>query len=442
MSIHSNDRATRATKLDRLSKRAKEDPNTVFNNLGHLLDRNLLIETYQQLDGNKAVGIDGVTKGTYGKELGQNLTGLLQRIRSGMYHPQPARLVKIPKEDGSSRPLAVSCFEDKLVQAAVSKILSTIYEPVFLPCSYGFRPGRSCHDALRALSKATYPCWDGAVVEIDIRKYFNTIPHEELREMLMRKISDERFLRLIDKLTQTPIYGGGNIERSREGCPQGSILSPILANIFLHEVIDGWFEEIRRHHIVGKAEMVRYADDMVFVFQHHIQAKRFFKVLPKRLAKYGLMMHEAKSRLIQSGQNAAYRANKWGTRLPTYQFLGFTVYWGKARNGKWWRMKFTSRRDRFTGKLKALKHFLRKERTTKDSVQVLRTVVRGVVGWINYHAISDNERRVRQFIRISRYLIFRWINRRGRKRPMNWRTFMRVLDRVNFPRKWQTISMF
>ena len=435
MSIHSNDRNTGITKLRRLSERAKTHLETVFNNVGHIIDEELLETTYHQLSASKAVGVDGVTKEDYGKRWNENVKDLMNRIRRGKYRPQPSRLVKIPKEDGSSRPLAISCFEDKLVQSAISQILTQIYEPVFMSFSYGFRPGRGCHDALRALMDHTYPFKDGAVVEIDIQQYFNTIPHKELQEILKEKISDKRFLSLIDKLAKSPIREDGRDEINRQGCPQGSIISPILANIFLHKVVDEWFQEIKQTHFKGKAEEVRYADDMVFAFEHHYDAKRFFEVLPKRLARFGLTMHQKKSQLIQSGQNAAERAYRQGERLPTYKFLGFTVYWGIARNGKWWRMKFTSRRDRFSSKLKGLKEFLRDNLTTRDKTKTLRTVVRGVEGWLNYHAISDNDRRVRQFLRASRRLIWQWINRRGRKRPINWKRLMAILEAVKFPRK-------
>lgn len=442
MTVHSIDRATGKTKLERLGELAVAQKETVFNNLGHIIDRELLKQLYQQIEGHKAIGIDGVTKEMYGIHLETNINDLIQRIRKGTYRPKPSRVIEIPKEDGSKRPLAISCFEDKLVQLAVSKILSEIYEPQFLSCSYGFRPGRNCHDALRALSEHTYPCWNGAVVEIDICKYFNSIPHKELREILQKKISDKRFLGLIDKLAMAPVMQNGGITINTLGCPQGSIISPILANIFLHEVIDDWFDKIKRNYFRGMAEEVRYADDMVFVFENCTEAKRFFEVLPKRLKKYGLDMHANKSRLIRSGQNVACHAAKSGRRLPTYQFLGFTIYWGKARNGKWWRMKFKSRRDRFTGKLNGLKTFLRKQLVANDTVKILKLVASVMRGWLNYHAVSDNERRVRQFIRLCRHIIRKWINRRGRKRPMSWKDFNTLMEVTNIPNTWKTTSLF
>ena len=442
MTVHSDRTKSGKTKLDRLSKRAITHKDTVFNNLGHIIDEELLKQAYHQLTGRKAVGIDGVNKEAYGERLEENITTLVRRIHAGSYRPKPARVTEIPKEDGSTRPLVISCFEDKLVQSAVNMILTQIYEPLFLPCSYGFRPGQGCHDALRALYKHAYPCWEGAVVEIDIRKYFNSIPHQELKRILRKKISDERFLRLIDKLATAPIVEKGKTTANEIGCPQGSILSPILANVYLHEVIDEWFHTIKQTYFKGKAEEVRYADDMVFVFEKHWEAQRFFEVLPKRLKKYGLEMHMDKSNLIRSGQNVARREHRAGRKLPTYKFLGFTVYWGKARDGKWWRMKVTSRRDRFTAKLKGLREFLRKQLNTSDTMGILKLVASVIKGWLNYHGVSDNERRANQFIQLCRQIIRKWVNRRGRKRPMNWENFNKLMEKVNIPKTWKTTSLF
>lgn len=209
--------------------------------LDNAITEELLRVAYEQLEQRKAVGIDKVDKATYGEALTENISILIKKIRRRQYRPKASRIVEIPKEDGSTRPLAISCFEDKMVQLAVSKILEQIYEPVFLPCSYGFRPNRNCHDALRAVNRITYQFADGAVVEIDIRKYFNTIPHEHLMSFLRQKISDKRFLWLVETLITAPVMEGGKAVASKRGCPQGSIVSPILANIFLHYVIDEWF---------------------------------------------------------------------------------------------------------------------------------------------------------------------------------------------------------
>jgi RNA-directed DNA polymerase len=435
MSVHSND-GTKAwlTKLDRIGELSASQSDIVFNNLGHMIDYDLLKELYTNLDGKKAVGVDKVSKEAYGENLIEHLTCLLERIRRGTYKPKPARITEIPKEDGSKRPLAISCLEDKLVQLAVSKILSRIYEPLFLDSSYGFRPGRGCHDAIKALNKATFRNWNGAVVEIDIKQYFNRIPHKEIMVFLNKKISDKRFLRLIHVLVTMPTIQGNVTTVNTIGCPQGSIVSPILANIYLHYVIDDWFRSIGQSHFGGRAEMVRYVDDMVFTFESMHEARRFYNVLPKRLAKFGLEMHREKSSIIPAGHAAALRAHKEKRRLPTFVFLGFTCYWGKSRRG-FWTLRFISRRDRFTTTLKGLKKYLRNNLTTRDTPAVIMTLIRMVRGWVNYHHISYNWRRVSSFIELSKRILLKWFNRRGGKKQVAWQKFMQIPEFYGFPRK-------
>lgn len=441
MSVHSKDRATWSTKLDRISELSAANKKMVFNNIGYLINAGMLKEQYQCLDGNKAIGIDNVTKASYGKNLESNIHSLLQRIRRGTYKPKPARITEIPKEDGSKRPLAISCLEDKLVQLAISKILTSIYEPLFLPCSYGYRPGQNCHNALRALSQASYRHPHGAIIEIDIRKYFNTIPHNVLMNILRKKISDRRFLRLVEVLITAPILEGKQQKINATGCPQGSICSPIIANIYLHYVIDEWFESIKQTHLKGNAELVRFADDMVFCFARQDDANRFYKALPKRLAKAKLEMHDAKSRCLIAGRLAAKNAELKGKRLETFQFLGFTCYWGKSRKG-FYRLKFTSRKDRFTAKLNGLKRYLRQNLNTPDTVGTVRKVIRVVKGWVNYHAISDNDKRVGSFLEIVKRILLRWLNRKGGKRRHTWDKLSTALKALGFPKMWKTVSMF
>ena len=440
MTVHTECGKQKTTKLECIGKRAIHRKDTVFSNIGYVVDLDLLRECYQELDGKKAIGIDGVTKETYGKNLEDNLQDLLERIRRYAYKPQPSRIVEIPKEDGSTRPLAISCFEDKMVQLAVSKVLTAIFEPQFLPSSYGYREGVNGHEALRALMKYSNQFSNGATLEIDLRKYFNTIPHDKLQGILAEKISDKRFLKLIEKVIRAPVIENGKAELNRLGCPQGSIASPILSNIYLHYVVDSWFSEISRSHLKGRTEMVRFADDMVFIFQGSEDAERFYKVLPKRLEKYGLKLHEDKSSLLKSGSKEAEAAEKQGERLPTYKFLGFTCYWGKSRKGQW-RLKYKSRSDRFTAKLKGLREYLGKSlnQETKATIQRVKKIV---IGWVNYHAISDNQRRVGSFILASKRSLFRWINRKGGQRKMNWTVFEGLLKEIKYPQYFKTTSMF
>jgi RNA-directed DNA polymerase len=441
MTVPSNDGIPWLTKLERIGKRSARDGRCVFNNLGHLIDADLLKELYHRLDGNKAVGIDGVTKEGYGEQLDEHVSDLVKRLHRGTYQPKPARVTRIPKDDGGTRPLAISCVEDKLVQLAVSTLLQAVYEPLFLPCSYGFRPGRSCHDALRALNRATFRNWQGAVVEVDIRKCFDSIPHAELLSVLSQKISDRRFLGLVKALMTAPIKEGKQTTRNVRGCPQGASVSPVLANIYLHHVPDQWFESIKTTHFRGRAQCIRYADDLVYTFQHPSEAERFFGVLPKRLNKYGLEMHPEKSRALPAGHGQACRALQQGSRLPTFPFLGFTCYWGKTRNG-YWRLKYTSRQDRFAAKLKGMRHYLRKHLTMTDTHELLKRVIRAIRGWVNYHGISDNARRVGQFLERCKRILYLWFNRRGGNRRMTWSRLLVRLQHLGYPVLWKTTSMF
>lgn len=440
MLTHSKGENQKKTKLDRIGKLARSQKDIVFNNIGHIIDLDLLRECYQQLDGKKAVGIDGVTKEAYGMKLEDNLQDLLAQIRKGVYKPQPSRIVEIPKEDGSFRPLAISCLEDKIVQTAVSTILTLIYEPLFLPCSYGYREGVNAHEALRALMKHNNQINSGAIIEIDLKKYFNSIPHSVLMKILEEKISDKRFLKLIETLIRAPVMENDKAALNTRGCPQGSIISPILSNIYLHVCIDEWFHTVKQTHVKDMAELVRFADDMVFVFQNQLDADRFFQVLPKRLRKFGLEMNFDKSNIIPTGRGAAKEIHKRGGRLPTYNFLGFTCYWGQSRSGTW-RLKYKSRSDRLASKMKSLRSYL-KESLNVRTQTVLKRVIRVVKGWINYHAISDNKRRVNSFILMCKRVLFWWRNRKGGQRKLSWEKFRNLLKTAKFPETFKVTSMF
>jgi RNA-directed DNA polymerase len=401
---------------------------------------NLLRECYRLQDGNKAIGIDDVTKKMYGENLDANLVDLYARLQRTAYKPKASRVVEIPKEDGSSRPLAINCFEDKIVQLACSKILTEIYEPLFLPCSFGYREGKNVHDALRALMKHSNSYPKGVTVEIDLAQYFSSIPHKNLLGILGEKIADKKFLKLVEKLIRAPNRVNGKAELNKIGTPTGSIISPILSNIYLHHVVDSWFAEIGRNHLRGKADMIRLADDMVFVFQRPEDAERFYKVLPKRLEKFGLRLQVEKSSVIKSGSIHAREAEKAGERLKTYKFAGFTCYWGKSRSGKW-RLKFKSRADRLAKKLASMRKHLKLRLHEKTHV-VINDVKRVIVGWGNYHAISDNRKQVSMFIYWTERILFAFVNRKGGKRKMNWSSFGNLLKRLNFPTYFKITSMF
>jgi group II intron reverse transcriptase/maturase len=399
----------------------------------------MLAECYRELDGKKALGIDGITKEMYGAGLDENLDRLIAKIRKGAYRPQPARVVKIPKEDGSERPLAISCFEDKLVQLAVSKILGAIYEPLFLPGSYGFRPGRGAHDALKELNNEVYRNPRGAIIEIDLQKYFNSIPLKALEEMLEAKITDRRFLGLIGVLIRTPTFEDGVTRENSEGVPQGSILSPILANVYLHYVMDVWIEQITKgKHLKGRTKIIRYADDFVITCEYAHEAKALYEVIPKRLAKYGLKVNLCKSGLLIGGSETL-RSNK--LQKYRFKFLGFEYRWIKARKG-FLRLALTPRLDRMNAFITRIKDFLRQNLAAKGHQKALLKVRQMMVGWINYFALSDCQRRVHSFILRIKRLLFWWFNRRGGRKRRNWQKLTQTLNLAGIPDNFRTKSLF
>lgn len=432
------------TKLDRIEQRSRKDPKATFNNLGHALDLDLLRTCFRSLDGNKAVGMDGITKDEYGRKLESNLCDLVMRIRNGSYFPKPSRIVEIPKVDGSTRPLAISCIEDKIVQEAVRRVLERIFEPHFLDCSYGFRPGRNAHQALAALDKRLLQENCRAAVDIDLRKYFNTIPHKPLGKILQTKVKDRRLLYLIIKLLKAPTLDQNGIARRNEvGSPQGSILSPLLANIYLHSVLDVWFTQVNEELFKGSAHMVRYADDVLFTLGRMEDAVIFHERLIARLAAFGLTVNATKTRIIPCGSKVARWSAQAGKEMPTFSFLGFLHVWGRSKNRKrnevFWRMKRRTDPARFRKKLAEIKAHLMKHRHSRGLIPYTISVVRG---YMNYFAVNDNIHRIGQFLRAVKRLLFRALNRRSQKRSFTWESFQKVLDLSGYPQPSVLVNLF
>ena len=432
---HSTVNKTSATKLARVEVKSRQNPTLMFSNLGHIIDLDLLLECHRSLDGSKAIGIDGVTKDAYGKSLEKNLTDLLRRIRMGTYIPQPSRTVHIPKLDGTTRPLAIACVEDKIVQEACKRILERIYEPLFLPESFGFRPGSSPHKALVALDGHLKSPNNGAVIDVDLRKAFDTIPHCHLEEMLRRKISDARFLHLLLKLIRAEVIGSdGEARKNLCGVPQGSILSPLLCNVFLHYVVDEWFKDTNAREFVGRCSLTRYADDMVFTAQSEGAAQRLHALLSARLVAHGMTLHEGKTRVILNGRSAAHASATGGPEVPGFSFLGFLHVWGISRNGKtgktFWRVKRRTCPQRYRAKLAEIQNHIKRNRNDKRIVDKMKAVVRG---YLNYFAINDNMKRVGMFVCEVRRILFKWLNRRSQLRSFSWERFASVLERAQFP---------
>ena len=428
MSVHSNDGRTWLTKLRRISEISKSNKEFVFNNLGHIIDFEMLRDGFNALDGKKAVGIDGMTKEEFGQDLTANLSDILVRLRRGTYLAQPARQVEIPKEDGSLRALAISCFGDKLVQWCFARIVEAIFEPLFLDSSYGYRPNRNAHDALAALVQAQSRCVNGAVVEVDLKRYFDSVPHLPLVNFLSQKIRDKRFIgNLVKLMKTTTIDVDGKVTVAEKGVPQGSILSPVLSNIYLHHVIDTWFEGLNASTFQGNCFQVRYADDIVWVFENKEEARRFHDTLPKRLSKYELTLNADKSSIVPSGRYAIERIQTKRLRMPTFKFVGFQLHWKRGRNGKY-RPCVRPRRDRMSSTLKRIRDHLKTNLNHPNHHSVLTAVSRVHQGWVRYFAVSDCQGDVWRFQHTICVMLLGWFNRRGKRGCMNWTKLAPVLQ--------------
>ena len=321
-----------STKRQWIAELARRKPGEVLFSLHHVIDLEWMREAYELTRKDGATGIDGVTADEYEANLESNLVDLLGRIKSGRYKAPPVRRTYIPKADGSQRPLGIPTFEDKVAQRAIVMVLEAVYEQDFRSCSYGFRPRRSCHQALRELYSVITRQGQYWVLDVDIRKYFNSIPHQQLRAFLDQRVTDGVIRRMIDKWLKAGVLEQGLLQRADEGTPQGGVISPMLSNIFLHHVLDEWFENEVKPRLAGCCTLVRYADDFVMTFKQHRDAERALEVLGKRLGRYGLMLHPDKTRFIDFRPGGG--EVQPGCKAPPFDFLGFTHTWGKSRKGK------------------------------------------------------------------------------------------------------------
>ncbi len=351
-----------STRLHRIAELARQAPEMVIVTLAHHIDLAWMYEAYRQTRKDGAAGSDEVTAAEYAEDLDRNLRSLLERFKSGSYFAPPVRRVQIPKGDGSkTRPIGIPTFEDKVLQRAVLMVLEAVYEQDFYDFSYGFRPKRSAHQALDSLWHRLMDVHGGWVLEADISSFFDTLDHKILRSFLDQRVRDGVIRKMIDKWLKARVLEDGQLRRTTDGTPQGGVISPLLANIYLHEVLDRWFVEQVQPRMRGPAHLIRYADDFVMVFATESDARRVMEVLAKRFAKYGLTLHPEKTRLIEYGRTQGPRNGGGGGKPPTFDFLGFTHYWGKSRKGTLVVKRKTARR-RFARSLKRVAQWCKRHR--------------------------------------------------------------------------------
>jgi group II intron reverse transcriptase/maturase len=422
------------TKLERIAKLAKEDPERALHSLSHHIDLDWLKEAYRRTRKSGATGVDGQSANEYAANLEGNLQSLLDRAKSGRYRAPPVRRVHIPKGSGKeTRPLGIPTFEDKVLQRAVAMVLEAIYEQDFLDCSYGFRSGRSAHQALEVLQQQTMEMDGGWVLEVDIRKFFDTLDHERLREVLHRRVRDGVLLRLIGKWLNAGVLEEGELSFPESGTPQGGVISPLLANIFLHEVLDAWFERDVKPRLKGRAFLVRYADDAAMVFAEEGDARRVLEVLPKRFGKYGLTLHPEKTRLVEFNRpNRRPPGNGDGTGRPgSFDLLGFTHHWGATRKGSWV-VKRKTASDRFSRSLKRIGLWCRlnRHRPVSEQWQALCRKVRGHFG---YFGIIGNSMALLRFQKGVKRVWRKWLGRRSQRARLTWARMYQLLERYPLP---------
>ena len=344
------------TKLFRIAEKARKEPGFKFTSLYHLMNEELLRGCFRRLRKDAAAGIDKMTKDMYAENLDANLSDLIGRLHRMAYKPQPVRRKYIPKPGSTKqRPLGIPSFEDKLVQAGLVRIMESVYEQDFIENSYGFRPSRSCHNALKALSEAVENHPVNHIVEADIKGFFDNVNQEWLMKFLAHRIEDKRIQRMVKRFLKAGVSEDGSVTISDEGTPQGGVISPLLANIYLHYALDLWFEKVYRKSCTGFARLIRYADDFVVCFQYKPDAERFREELGKRLGKFGLEVEPTKTKVMEFGRFAVQNAKRRGGKAETFDFLGFTHYCGTRRDGKGFRMKRVTARKKFVAKLKIFK---------------------------------------------------------------------------------------
>jgi len=421
------------TKLNLISEKARKDKKYKFNNLAYLLNERNLTGCLLRLKTGKATGVDDVTVEEYEQNLGKNLKELVERMKSQAYKPKPVRRTYIKKMNGKLRPLGIPSTEDKIVQIGITRILEAIYENDFLDQSYGFRPKRNCHGALNRLDKTITKKSVNHIIDADIKGFFDNVNHEWMMKFLQERITDINLLRLIKRFLIAGIMEEGKYRETEKGTPQGGILSPVLANVYLHYVLDLWIEKIVKRHCKGYVEYVRYADDFIICVQCKEESTKILKALKGRLKRFGLELAEDKTRVIEFGRYAKENAKRKGNKPETFNFLGFTHYCDIGRNG-YFKIGRKTDRKKFSMKLKEINKWLKQIRCTTKSREWWNTVKLKLRGHYQYYGVSGNYRSINKFYEIVRKLIFKWLNRRSQRRSFTWENYAKYLQRYSLPK--------
>ena len=414
-----------STEINRLSELAKEDPKRQFFSIAHLITPEKMYAAFLSLRKDDSAGVDGVTYEEYEKDAARNIRELHRRLKDGKYRAQPLRRVYIPKENGKQRPISIPALEDKLVQKVMVEILNAIYEQDFLDCSYGFRPGRGAHQALDEVGRVICTRPTGWILELDITSYFDTIVREQLIEMIEKRISDDSVLRLIRKWIQAGVIEEGRLLMSETGTGQGQPISPLLANAYLHYVLDEWFEEVVKPRLKGEAHEIRFADDAILCFEHKEDAEKVKEVLTKRFSRFGLTLHPEKTRLVEFGRYAAGNAKKQGKKPQTFDFLGFTYMCARSRKGKF-TVHVKTIGKRLRRGLKVITEWCQKHRHEPVDAQQ-KTLNAKLRGHYQYYGRPTNYRSLQRFYRGVRRIWKRGLSLRTRGRWLTWERYDKIL---------------
>jgi len=429
------------TKLALISQRARREPRCRFTSLAHLLDEGFLRDCYFKLGRERASGIDGVTWREYGERLDENLKDLVARMKAKRYRPQPAKRVYIPKDEHSKRPLGLPAVEDKIVQKGIARILEAIYEADFLDCSYGFRPKRSCHQALKVVDKTIMSKPVNHINEADIKGFFDNVSHSWMMEFLQVRIGDPSFLLLIRRFLKAGYIDADMLVATERGTPQGGNLSPVLSNIFLHYVLDLWFEKIVKPQAMGICHLVRYADDFICMVQYADDAQNIKRALQERFARFELELHPDKTGVISFGRYERENAKRQKRKANTFDFLGFTHFCERSRRGKFMVGRKTSRK-KFRKSLRELTKWLKAIRNYRKVKEWWPTLESKLRGHYQYYGVSGNTRALGRFYDRTIRLVRKWLNRRSQRKSFSWAGFREYLKHYPLPRPRITHNLY